>query len=157
MKKSYPSNPFIVNLLLVLFIALSFYALFESIRGSSIRNAKVIDYPGKGVSRVGTDLPDNTDPKLSDLKEEVRRLYNSLLSFKDDQYFHAYGFGIGYKYNQWLIDVEKLEDKSRQNELFFSDFSVGDLKGLGLEYLKTKGRESDYTKWARSRIERGLS
>jgi hypothetical protein len=152
MKKSYPSNPFIVNVLLILFIALTFYALYKSVSDGNKRPAKDKAYQGKEASSAGTDLPRNTDPRLSDLKEEVRRLYNSLLSFKDNQDFHAYGFGIGYKYNKWLIDVEKLEDQSRQNELFFPDFSVGDLKLLGFEYLKTKGRESDYTRWVRSRI-----
>ena len=156
MKKSYPSNPFIVNILLILFIALSFYALYASIRDGSKKPAKDTTYQGNKAYRSGTALPENTDPRLTDLKEEVRRLYNSLLSFKDDQYFHAYGFGIGYKYNKWLIDVERLEDQSRQKDIYFLEFSVGDLKGLGLEYLKTKGRESDYTKWVKLRLDEGL-
>jgi hypothetical protein len=157
MKKSYPSNPFIVNVLLILFIALSFYALYKSVSDGNKRPAKDKTYQEKEASSTGIDLPENTDPRLTDLKEEVRRLYSSLLSFKDDQYFHTYGFGIGYKYNQWLNDVEKLEDQSRQNDIYFPEFSVGDLKGLGLEYLKTKGRESDYTRWVRRRLESGLS
>ena len=68
----------------------------------------------------------------------------------------TYGFGIGFKYNKWLKDVENLENISRQKQLLFPEFSVGDLKGLGLEYMKTYGRENDYTNWVRKRLNTGL-
>ncbi len=99
----------------------------------------------------------DNDFKLNELKEEVRVLYNSLLSFKGNSDFHAYGFGKGYKYNKWLTDIESLENTSRQKQLFIPEFSVGDLKMLGLEYVKIKGRENEYTKWIRKRLDNGLN
>lgn len=36
------------------------------------------------------------------IRDEVRRLYNSLMSFKDNYDFHTYGFGRGYKYYAWM-------------------------------------------------------
>lgn len=93
---------------------------------------------------------------IRDLKKEVRRLFNELLSFKNKNDFHVYGFGTGGSYNKWLQEVKTLKNTPEAALLIHYDFVVGDLETLGLEYMGTKGKETEYTRWAKKTINDGL-
>lgn len=90
------------------------------------------------------------------IRKQVRVLFNSLLGFKDKSDFYFYGFGVGYKYNKWLKDVKDLKANPDARLLINYGFLVGDLEMLGLEYSGSKGKETEYSKWARKRISEGL-
>ena len=71
-------------------------------------------------------------------------------SFRADPKFHQFGFGVGGPFNSWLKSVEsKREDSSF---VLRERVAVGDLQMLGLEYMKTKGRENEYTRYTREQI-----
>ena len=75
--------------------------------------------------------------------DDIRILYDELISFKDDEIFHIVGFWVKYKYKAWQIKVENIRKKS--NLSIEEKIAIGDLLTLGLEYIKTKGKENDYT------------
>jgi hypothetical protein len=87
---------------------------------------------------------------------KVQKLLNELLAFKDKSDFHKYGFGEGYKYNRWLKDVQNLKNTHEEDLLLKKGFVPGDLEMLGLEYAKSKGRETEYSTWAKKTIRDGL-
>ena len=70
--------------------------------------------------------------------------YKELMSFKNKSEFHEYGFGIGSKYNKWMKEVEGLRNFNKNNNEL--NIAFGDLLQLGLEYMSTKGQESNITK-----------
>ena len=73
-------------------------------------------------------------------------------SFKSDPKFHQLGFGIGGPFSSWLKSVESKRDAPDFS--FLERVAVGDLEMLGLEYISTKGRENEYTRFARRQITR---
>lgn len=93
---------------------------------------------------------------LKEIKGKIQKLLNELLSFKDKSDFHKYGFGVGYKYNKWLKEVESLKNTPEEKLLLQKGFVPGDLEMLGLEYMNSKGRETEYSLWAKKTIRDGL-
>jgi len=75
--------------------------------------------------------------------QEARDLYFQLVVFKDKSDFHAFGFGAGGPYNNWMKEIEKLESNPNANLLLEEGLVVGDLKMLGLEYMNSKGKETE--------------
>lgn len=95
--------------------------------------------------------PNNQEPSHTVAgREFLQTKLAELDSFKSDPKFHELGFGVGGPFNAWLKSVEA---KRGSTEFSRSErIAVGDLQQLGLEYMKTKGRENDYTRWAREQI-----
>jgi len=94
---------------------------------------------------------------LKKIKDDIRVLFNSLMAFKDNSDFHKYGFGVGYKYNKWLKEVQRLKSIPEAHLLFINQgFAVGDLEMLGREYMGSNGKETEYSLWAKKRILDGL-
>jgi hypothetical protein len=93
---------------------------------------------------------------INDVKQKIKVLYNDLVSFKDKSDFHYYGFRVGYKYNKWLTEVQELKNAPEAKLLLQHGFVVGDLEMLGLEYLNSKGKETEYSIWAKKTISDGL-
>ena len=85
---------------------------------------------------------------------ELKKLYYELMDFKDDAEFHRVGFGVCCKYKKWQLKVEAL--RNNKTLTMIDKIAVGDLLMLGLEYMKTKGKENDYTKFARKSIAESL-
>lgn len=94
--------------------------------------------------------------ELNSTLYETKNLLDELLLFKDKEDFHIYGFGGAYKYNDWLKKAGNLK-KSPYGRKIIVDygFALGDLEMLGLEYVKTKGKETEYSNWAKKRIIEG--
>jgi hypothetical protein len=95
--------------------------------------------------------------RLKEIKDKIQKLLNDLLSFKDKTDFHKYGFGIEYKYNKWLKEVETLKNTPEEKLLLQRGVVPGDLEMLGLEYLNSKGSETEYSLWAKKTIRDGLT
>lgn len=90
--------------------------------------------------------------------EDTKQLLNELLSFKDKSDFHYYGFGGAYKYNDWLKKADELRDRPCAKTILVKyGFALGDLQMLGLEYNKSKGKETEYSIWAKKRISEGVN
>jgi len=70
--------------------------------------------------------------------------------FKSEPKSHQFGFEIGGTFNSWLKSVESKRHDSGFS--LFEKIAVSDLQMLGLEYMKTKGHENDYTRYARKQI-----
>ena len=97
------------------------------------------------------------DPKLNQLRKQVKVLFEQLLEFKNRSDFHMYGFIEGYKYNKWLKQVKALKESSLNVELLgVHGFVVGNLETLGVEYALTNGEESELTGYMTDRIRSGL-
>jgi hypothetical protein len=79
---------------------------------------------------------------------EVRQLYLELMSFKDDSLFHKVGFAPENKYSNWLDRVGKLKEDSSSKGLLKKGIPVEDLLSLGLEYLKSHGKETAFSSFA---------
>jgi len=85
---------------------------------------------------------------------ELKKLYYELMEFKGDAEFHRVGFGTCCKYKKWQLKVEAL--RNNKTLKMIDKIAVGDLLMLGLEYMRTKGKENDYTKFARESIAESL-
>jgi hypothetical protein len=80
---------------------------------------------------------------------EVRQLYLELMRFKDDSVFHKVGFNPKNKYSNWLDRVGKLKEDSRSKGLLEKKgIPVEDLLNLGLEYFKSGGKETSFSRFA---------
>ena len=107
-------------------------------------------------------LPNNSeenisDEKLSYLINEFSILYNDLLIFKNEKEFIEKGFGIGGPYNYWIKNVERFKNHPDSNLLIKKGFLFGDLEILGLEYVSSKGEETEYSRYMRSTIDKTIT
>ena len=89
--------------------------------------------------------------------QKTKALYLELIDFKTKSDFHAYGFGAGGPYHDWLKEVEKLEKDPKADLLMEEGIVVGDLKMLGFEYMKSKGKETEYTRFIVPEIKKALN
>jgi hypothetical protein len=80
---------------------------------------------------------------------EARQLYLELMSFKDDSLFHKVGFAAENKYTNWMDRVGKLCEDSRSKGLLKKQgVPIEDLLNLGLEYFKSGGKETSFSRFA---------
>lgn len=81
----------------------------------------------------------------------LREKYNELLSFKSSQNFAKFGFAEGGPYKKWLMEVELRRDSPDFS--LMERVAIGDLLGLALEYSSNRGKETEYSRFAKSKIE----
>lgn len=87
--------------------------------------------------------------------KSIFKSYNELMSFKNNNSFHQFGFGLGGPYHQWLLNAQKLSNNPLHRELYDRyGFGVLSLEQLGQEYVKTRGMENDFTITLRGRFSR---
>ncbi len=100
--------------------------------------------------------PEEKSKETEKLKTEFKKLYKELLKFKKEKDFHELGFGIGSPYKKWFDDVDLLSNDP--NCKFLLKFGVlpGELHTLGIEYLKSKGKETEYSTFINSEIKRNF-
>ncbi len=95
--------------------------------------------------------------ELYPLVEDIAKQYHLLMEIKNTSVFRTYGFGRGGPYHAWLHNVDILLNHSRQYSLWEEfGFGVLSLKQLGLEYVESNGRETDFSNALRGRIIRLL-
>jgi hypothetical protein len=87
-------------------------------------------------------------------KKEISTLTNELMKFKDEAKFHQVGFGQCCKYYKWLKKVELLKNNDSLGAM--GKAAVGYLEMMGIEYMKTKGKENDFTKFCKQTIKETL-
>lgn len=135
----------------------TFLTKIDSVRKARQLESKRLEKARKTEEeRIAKSKEIEDEKALRQVKQKVRVLYNSLMAFKDKNDFHYYGFGVGYKYNKWLKDVQDLKNTPEANLLLGHGFVVGDLEMLGLEYMGSKGQETEYSRWSRKTISDGL-
>lgn len=135
----------------------TFLTKIDSIRQArQLENERIEKLKKIEEERIAKNKINEDEKALRQVKQKVRVLFNSLMEFKGKSDFHNYGFGVGYKYNKWLRDVQELKNTPEANLLLKYGFVVGDLEMLGLEYLESKGQETEYTRWSRKTISDGL-
>ena len=84
--------------------------------------------------------------KFSESTNLLLTLHRELHEFKDDPEFHNVGFGIQSRFRKWKIRVEKLQAETGLETLAEIDVMPGDLLMLGLEYMRSRGKPTEYTK-----------
>ena len=98
----------------------------------------------------------NAEPyKAPDIEGEplkvTRQLYMDLQEFKSDKNFHKVGFADGSpktRYRTWFEAYEGASKDPRYNKaLIAKGVAFGDLYVLGKEYMKSGGKETDYSKF----------
>ena len=100
----------------------------------------------KETKTVKVEQTDDTE-KVEKVFRQFKSLYEELKGFKDKQDFKKYGFGKGGPYNKWLKAVEELENSPDSKLLLKKGIVAGELKALGLEYVNSKGQETEVTKY----------
>jgi hypothetical protein len=86
-----------------------------------------------------------------------KNIYSKLLSFKDNPKFHLYGFGEGGDYHGWYMAAHNFTKEDDNHLMRTYGFVSGDLLMLGQEYIKSKGKETEFSKAKREEFERILS
>jgi len=86
---------------------------------------------------------------LGEAKRKVTRLYISLMNFKDNSDFHENGFAVCCKYNYWMEEVSALRHSDYSDLLENQGYSLIDLQQIGLAYLRSNGKETDFTRYAK--------
>lgn len=94
--------------------------------------------------------------KPIDVIKETRILYNELMSFKNSNSFKQYGFMQGYKYYDWMQRVDRFDKYSESKELLNKGVVLGDLRMLGMEYVSSKGKETEYSRITRANFIKAL-
>jgi hypothetical protein len=132
----------------------------------------VIGFPKREVLRIerqqGDEEPDEAQKKALSTEKaevnpekaivaEVRQLYLELMSFKDDSTFHKVGFTGDNKYSNWLDRVGKLKEDSRSEGLLKKGIPLEDLRDLGLEYFKSGGKETAFSRFANGKFRKALN
>lgn len=94
---------------------------------------------------------------LSNEVQGLKSLYEELRTFKDDPYFHKVGFGVCCRFNKWMLKVETFRSKFSGIEPFLEvGFVPGDLLQLGMEYMRSRGRPTEYSVWMENIIKEGF-
>ena len=108
-------------------------------------NKKKIKETVKTVKTIETVKIDDTE-KTENLFREFKTLYYELRSFKYKTDFKKFGFGAGGPYNKWLRNVEKLKNNPDSKLLLKKGVLFGELEQLGLAYVSSRGKETDFTR-----------
>lgn len=68
------------------------------------------------------------------------------MEFKDEEDFKKSGFAENGPYYAWFKEVEKLENNADSKLLLQKGVVAGELKSLGMEYVNSKGQETEVTR-----------
>ncbi|MBP9226369.1 MAG: hypothetical protein KBF76_21055 [Verrucomicrobiales bacterium] len=92
--------------------------------------------------------------------EVTRQLYIDLHAFKDDPKFHEVGFAPSKpetKYQLWHRAFKRANEDPRYGPaLIAKGIAIGDLYTLGMDYMKSKGQPTDYSKFITAEFLRAL-
>jgi hypothetical protein len=100
------------------------------------------------VDRLDQNKKIDENKKIENFFSEFKSMYNELLEIKNHPDFKKYGFAIGGPYNGWLIRVQEFKKNSPEPDLLSKKGTCfGELEALGYEYVSSKGKETDVTKW----------
>lgn len=131
---------------------------FTNLSGYSISTVYVAQSTTVKPSTTSTKtLAKQPAVSTAKVKSELQSLYKDLLGFKNKSDFALWGFDIDGPYNYWLKKAETFDNKTYAEVLAEHGIAPGDVKMLGIEYVKTKGQEDDYTRYLRSEIDAAIN
>lgn len=148
--------------IIALIIIGSLFAIFTLMKPDQMdlekRIANIKGYDDSNEVETNTqEFSPQSDENVQAVLEETNQLLNDLLSFKDNEDFHYYGFAAQGKYGWWMNRADELKNSPYAKQILLErGFSLGDLQMLGLEYVKSKGQETEYSNWAKNRILDGI-
>lgn len=127
--------------------------------------ATLSNQPGTNQMTSTSPKNDNTKPEVQEAsiaenKEALRNLLDMLLSFKDDPEFHQKGFGAGLPYTHtWLKTLNEISQEMTVKNGYPLGLATApnDLRQLGMEYMRSQGRENQFTRDFRQFIEEALT
>lgn len=105
---------------------------------------------------------ENSEVKTINIEDDAvlmrfKNIYSKLLSFKDNPDFHVKGFGEGGDYHGWYMAAHNFTEKDESHLMNTYGIVPGDLLMLGQEYIKSKGKETEYSLGKRNEFERIFS
>ena len=100
--------------------------------------------------------PEFSQDEINKYKLEVKKSYDELIEFKDKSDFHKFGFGKGGEYNAWLTNIQNLMNNPMAKKLLSERIVVGEIQSMGMEYVKSKGKETESTKIFRNDLEKAF-
>lgn len=127
----------------------------QSINNSVIGKA-TIKLKASGISVE--EMKEANELIIKSFLSKIKILYLELMQYKDESEFHQSGFGVCCKYHKWLIKVNNLKNDPVQEKLVSKiDITAVDLHLLGLEYMKSKGKETEYTRFINPEFKKALN
>lgn len=89
---------------------------------------------------------------------KIKTLYLKLLEFKDNPNFHRMGFAPGSPYKKWFEQVQALQNDKKLNLQLVKEKGIvsGDLLQLGMEFMSSKGSDTDYSIFMTGNMKKAL-
>ena len=116
-----------------------------------------LDAPPEPAQESESNVDSDEPTEFAGHTKQLLALYKELHSFKDDPTFHEVGFGSCCRFHSWQTRVEELRSKAELETLADVGVLPGELLMLGMEYMRSKGRPTEYTKTMEPHYESGLA
>ena len=126
--------------------------LIASILTGCVTNESKNNSEDKPMNKV-QKRQDYTQDEINAFKLEVKKSYDELIVFKDKEDFHKFGFGKGGMYNDWLINIQNLVNNPMAKKLLSERIVIGEIQSMGMEYINSRGKETETTKMFRKDLE----
>lgn len=111
------------------------------------------------INEITTEKVIPIEQRLAEATQtpEWEDLYLRLNKMKDEEGFKVNGFGAGGPYNGWLTGIESFRGVPKPNWSFMDKLAMGELLQLGMEYVSSKGEETEYTTFWRNEYNKQLN
>lgn len=96
------------------------------------------------------------EAEIAELKQDFSKLFDELMGFKDNKKFHEFGFGQGGAYSSWLEQVRSMDKKYKGMLQIQTGLLFGELAQVGLDYMRSKGTETEYTSFTVPNMQKAL-
>ena len=109
------------------------------------------------VAATESVVSEKVNPEDDAALMRCKNLYSKLMSFKDNPSFHTYGFGEGGDSHGWYMAAHNFTKEDDVHLMQTYGIVSGDLLMLAEEYIKSKGKETEYSKGKRQEFENAFS
>ena len=117
--------------------------LFDNMRESSAESWPVQEQVEKVVDVQGDSL----------LLMRCKALYDELMEMKESNTFKQYGLSEASPHKDWLKKVKDFTPEEGQRLMRAYGIVPGDIEMLGMEYVTSRCKETDFTKSKRKELE----
>lgn len=117
--------------------------LFDNMRKSSTEPQQVQEQVEEVVDVQGDSL----------LLMRCKALYDELMEMKGSNTFKNYGFSEAGPHKDWLKKVKDFTPEEGQRLMRAYGMVPGDIEMLGMEYVKSRCEETDFTKSKRKELD----
>ena len=101
-----------------------------------------------------TTEPDS--PAVTALKADYRVLWNELQGFRNDKKFYEVGFSKSGPYSNWMDRATAVGEKYPGPVQLQSGLIFGELRQLALDYMRSKGAQTEYIRSMEAEIKKAL-